>query len=176
MNARSRVWMLGASLLLTGTLAACGSSATGGGGGATSGGAAGYGSGAMQSSAPPTSGSSPATAVTVKTASSSLGTILVDGSGRTLYLFTKDSPGTSTCTGGCLVVWPPLLGTATAGSGVDGSLLGTVTRPDGKTQVSYKGMPLYYWAQDSAPGQTNGQGVQGVWWVVSPQGTPIMTK
>ena len=49
-------------------------------------------------------------------------------------------------------------------------------RPDGKTQVSYKGMPLYYWAQDSAPGQTSGQGVQNLWWVVSPQGTPITTK
>ena len=59
---------------------------------------------------------------------------------------------------------------------MDSSLLGTLTRPDGKTQVSYKGMPLYYWAQDSAPGQTNGQGVQNVWWVVSPQGAPIMTK
>ena len=176
MNARSRVWMLGASLLLTGTLAACGSSTTGGGGGATSGGAAGYGSGATQSSTPATSGSTAATAVTVTTASSSLGTILVDGAGRTLYLFTKDSPGTSTCTGGCLAAWPPLLGTATAGSGVDASLLGTLTRPDGKTQVSYKGMPLYYWARDTAPGQTNGQGVQGVWWVVSPQGTPITTK
>ena len=176
MNARSRVWMLGASLLLTGTLAACGSSTTGGGGTTSGGGAAGYGAGSSPSSAPATSGSTAATAVTVMTASSSLGTILVDGSGRTLYLFTKDSAGTSTCTGGCLVVWPPLLGTATAGTGVDGSLLGTLTRPDGKTQVSYKGMPLYYWAQDSAPGQTNGQGVQGVWWVVSPQGTPIMTK
>lgn len=115
-------------------------------------------------------------AVTVMTASSSLGTILVDGTGRTLYLFSKDSTNTSTCTGGCLAAWPPLLGTATAGTGVDSSLLGTLTRPDGKTQVSYKGMPLYFWAQDSAPGQTSGQGVQNLWWVVSPQGTPITTK
>ena len=176
MNARSRVWMLGASLLLTGTLAACGSSTTGGGGTTSGGGAAGYGAGSSPSSAPATSGSTAATAVTVTTAGSSLGTILVDGAGRTLYLFTKDSPGTSTCTGGCLALWPPLLGTATAGTGVDASLLGTLTRPDGKTQVSYKGMPLYYWARDTAPGQTNGQGVQGVWWVVSPQGTPITTK
>lgn len=184
MNARSRVWTLGASLLLAGTLAACGSSSSGGGTGAYGGGAAtsapamgssasagggAYGSGAS-------GGSTSAAAVTVMTASSSLGTILVDGSGRTLYLFTKDSPNTSTCTGGCLAAWPPLLGTATAGTGVDSSLLGTLTRPDGKMQVSYKGMPLYYWAQDSAAGQTNGQGVQGVWWVVSPQGTPITTK
>lgn len=199
MTARSRLWTLGASLLLTATLAACGSSGTGGGstsGGGSSGGAGAYGGGAgsggSSSSAPAmgssasagggaygsgaSGGSTSAGAATVMTASSSLGTILVDGSGRTLYLFTKDSPGTSTCTGGCLAAWPPLLGTATAGAGVDASLLGTVTRPDGKTQVSYKGMPLYYWAQDSAPGQTSGQGVQGVWWVVSPQGTPITTK
>ncbi|WP_263729494.1 hypothetical protein [Cellulomonas sp. SG140] len=183
MNARSRVWTLGASLLLAGTLAACGGSSSGGGTGAYGGAAtsapamgssASAGGGAYGSGA--SGGSTSATAVTVMTASSSLGTILVDGSGRTLYLFTKDSPNTSTCTGGCLAAWPPLLGTATAGTGVDSSLLGTLTRPDGKTQVSYKGMPLYYWAQDSAPGQTNGQGVQGVWWVVSPQGTPITTK
>lgn len=183
MNARSRVWTLGASLLLAGTLAACSGSSSGGGAGAYGGGAtsapamgssASAGGGAYGSGA--SGGSASAAAVTVMTASSSLGMILVDGSGRTLYLFTKDSPNTSTCTGGCLAAWPPLLGTATAGTGVDSSLLGTVTRPDGKTQVSYKGMPLYYWAQDSAPGQTNGQGVQGVWWVVSPQGTPITTK
>ncbi|BDO43045.1 hypothetical protein [Cellulomonas sp. NTE-D12] len=183
MNARSRVWTLGASLLLAGTLAACGSSSSGGGTGAYGGGAtsapamgssASAGGGAYGSGA--SGGSTSAAAVTVMTASSSLGTILVDGSGRTLYLFTKDSPNTSTCTGGCLAAWPPLLGTATAGTGVDSSLLGTLTRPDGKMQVSYKGMPLYYWAQDSAAGQTNGQGVQGVWWVVSPQGTPITTK
>ncbi|MBN9326448.1 MAG: hypothetical protein BGO38_10200 [Cellulomonas sp. 73-145] len=183
MTARSRVWTLGASLLLTATLAACGSSSTGSGstsGGGSGGGAGAYGGGAASggssSSAPAAGGSASAAAATVMTASSSLGTILVDGSGRTLYLFTKDSPGTSTCTGGCLAVWPPLLGTPTAGTGVDASMLGTLTRPDGKTQVSYKGMPLYYWAQDSAPGQTSGQGVQGVWWVVSPQGTPITTK
>lgn len=183
MNARSRVWTLGASLLLAGTLAACGSSSSGGsgaygGGAATSapamGSSASAGGGAYGSGA--SGGSTSAGAATVMTASSSLGTILVDGSGRTLYLFTKDAPGTSTCTGGCLAAWPPLLGKPTAGTGVDASMLGTVTRPDGKTQVSYKGMPLYYWAQDSAPGQTSGQGVQGVWWVVSPQGTPITTK
>ena len=186
MNARSRVWTLGASLLLAGTLAACGTSSTGSGGSTAGGGAGAYGGGAA-SSAPSTgsaagasssasSGSMSAGAVTVMTASSSLGTILVDGTGRTLYLFSKDSTNTSTCTGGCLAAWPPLLGTATAGTGVDSSLLGTLTRPDGKTQVSYKGMPLYFWAQDSAPGQTSGQGVQNLWWVVSPQGTPITTK
>lgn len=183
MNARSRVWTLGASLLLAGTLAACGSSSSGGGGGSTGGGGnGGYGAGGGAATSAPagggaaTSGSTSAGAVTVMTASSALGTILVDGAGRTLYLFSKDSPNTSTCTGGCLAAWPPLLGTATAGTGADSSLLGTLTRPDGKTQVSYKGMPLYYWAQDSAPGQTSGQGVQNVWWVVSPQGTPITTK
>jgi len=107
------------------------------------------------------------------TAQSGLGTILVDGDGMTLYLFTNDSPGVSTCEGACLAAWPPLLGRPQAGAGADDSLLGSLTRTDGTPQVTYNGWPLYYWAQDAAPGDTNGQGVNDVWWVVSPEGDPI---
>ena len=112
---------------------------------------------------------------TVATAESDHGTILVDGEGRTLYLFTQDSPGVSTCEGDCLAAWPPLLGEPEAGEGVDESLLDVTLRADGSQQVTYNGWPLYYWAQDMAPGDTTGQGVNEVWWVVSPEGEPIET-
>lgn len=104
---------------------------------------------------------------------SDLGQILVDGEGMTVYLFTNDSPGVSTCQGDCLAAWPPVPGPATAGDGVDASLLGTVTATDGTTQASYDGWPLYYWAQDAAPGDVTGQGVNDVWFVVAPDGSAV---
>jgi len=110
----------------------------------------------------------PATAASVGTATAGgLGPFLTGAGGRTLYILTKDSPGTSTCTGGCAGAWPPFTvsGTApSAGSGVTGKLA-TLTRSDGGIQVTYNGMPLYYFSGDSAAGQTNGQGVQGIWYV-----------
>lgn len=115
----------------------------------------------------------PAAGATVATAEVDLGTILVDADGMTLYLFTSDSPGVSVCEGDCLAAWPPLLGEPAAGEGVDEGLLGTLTRSDGTTQVSYNGWPLYTWTQDSAPGDTTGQGFNGIWWVVSPEGEAI---
>ena len=111
---------------------------------------------------------------TVMTAETDLGTILVDGQGHTLYMFMPDNQGASTCTGDCLGAWPALLGPATAGEGVDESLLGTATRPDdGTEQVTYDGWPLYYFAQDAAPGDTFGQAVNDVWYVVDPAGAPV---
>jgi predicted lipoprotein with Yx(FWY)xxD motif len=105
------------------------------------------------------------------------GEALVDGEGRTLYLFTNDTQnaGTSACTGDCLVAWPPLLtdGDPAAGGGVDEAMLGTITLPDGTTQVTYNGWPLYYYAEDTAAGDANGQGVGGVWFLVSPTGEMI---
>jgi predicted lipoprotein with Yx(FWY)xxD motif len=108
-------------------------------------------------------------AATVGTATANgLGPFLTGAGGRTLYILTKDSPGTSTCTGGCAGAWPPFTvsgGTApSASAGVTGKLA-TLTRSDGGIQVTYNGMPLYYFSGDSAAGQTNGQGVQGVWYV-----------
>ncbi len=97
---------------------------------------------------------------------------LVDGKGMTLYLFTKDSPGTSTCTGNCEKSWPPLLtnGTPVAGTGVDSSKFGTTTRADGTTQVTYNGWPLYYYAKDQQPSDTNGDGIGSVWFLITPSG------
>lgn len=108
-------------------------------------------------------------------AETGLGEILVDGDGMTLYLFTNDTQGSgaSTCEGQCLVNWPPLVGEPMAGEGVDDSLLGSFTKPDGTVQATYNGWPLYYWVADAAPGDTTGQGVQGVWFVLDSDGNAI---
>ena len=113
-------------------------------------------------------------AVVVKTSPrGSLGSILVDQSGRTLYRYSRDGIGTTSCTGGCAVTWPPLLvanGTvrATGAGGISASELGTIVRPGGAVQVTFKGMPLYRFSGDTTPTDTNGQGVDGSWFVVSP--------
>lgn len=100
-----------------------------------------------------------------------LGKFLVDEKGMTLYLYTKDTPGKSVCEGQCLANWPALLvakdGKVTVDGG-DASLVSIITRPDGSSQVAYRGLPLYYWVKDKAPGDTTGQGVGGVWYVVKP--------
>lgn len=110
---------------------------------------------------------------TVAVADSDLGEILVDGEGATLYVFDNDTDGTSTCYDDCASNWPPLTGEATAGEGVDESLLGTTERDDGTVQVTYADSPLYYFAGDQAAGDVNGQGVGDVWWVVGPDGEAI---
>jgi predicted lipoprotein with Yx(FWY)xxD motif len=133
----------------------------------------GSGGGATAATAPPkTATGAPAT---VGVASASLGQILVDSQGRTLYLFKKDTGTTSTCSGACAAAWPPLLvnGKPTVGSGANASLVGTTTRPEGKTQVTYNGHPLYLFAQDQKPGETNGQGVSAfgaAWFALSGAG------
>jgi len=115
--------------------------------------------------------------MTINVGDSTLGKILTDGAGRTLYVFTKDTAGASTCYAQCAQNWPPLLTTgspkASAGSDVDSTLLGTTTRTDGMTQVTYKGMPLYYFAKDTAAGDVKGQGVGDVWYAVAPTGEMI---
>jgi predicted lipoprotein with Yx(FWY)xxD motif len=135
-------------------------------------------------------GGSAATAATPKTSSgasatvgvakSSLGSILVNASGRTLYLFKADSGTSSACTGACATAWPPLLakGTPTAGTGLTAAQLGTITRSDGNRQVTYNGHPLYLFIKDTKPGQTTGQGVMAfgaAWFAVSPAGNQIST-
>lgn len=112
-------------------------------------------------------------AAIIAVAESDLGDILVDGEGMTLYLFTNDSPGESTCEGDCLAAWPPVPGPAEAGDGVDADLLGTVEATDGTTQATYNDMPLYYFAQDEAPGDVTGQGVNDVWYVVDVAGEAV---
>ncbi|MCK0112820.1 hypothetical protein MWU75_11780 [Ornithinimicrobium sp. F0845] len=109
----------------------------------------------------------------VATADTDLGTILVDGEGMTLYLFTQDSPNTSVCFDDCLAAWPILEGEPTAGEGTDDSLLGSFEREDGTVQATYDGWPLYYFAQDQAPGDVTGQAVNDVWWVIDADGAAI---
>ncbi len=106
-----------------------------------------------------------------------LGSFLVDNKGMSLYLFTKDTPNTSNCYDKCATAWPPLLttGDPVAGEGVDASLLGTTTRKDGTTQVTYNGWPLYYYEKDKASGDVTGQDVGGVWYVVSAAGEQVTT-
>lgn len=109
------------------------------------------------------------------------GTALVDGAGRTLYLFEADIAGTSTCTGACADVWPPLLapgGAPTATGAVQPSLLGDTQRADGTHQVTYNGHPLYYFAGDKGAGEAKGQDLHnfgGGWYVVTPAGDKIDT-
>jgi predicted lipoprotein with Yx(FWY)xxD motif len=105
---------------------------------------------------------------TVMTASSSLGTILVDSNGMTLYEFKKDTPGVSNCEGACASLWPPLTVTVTPTETSDiPGMLATITRSDGSKQVTYEGMPLYTFASDKAPGDTSGQGYNNLWYVVN---------
>ena len=111
----------------------------------------------------------------VNLASGALAAHLVDDKGMTLYLYTKDSPGTTTCYDKCASAWPPLLtsGASQAGGGVDASKFGTTTRTDGTTQVTYNGWPLYYFAKDKQAGDTTGEGVGSVWYCISASGDAI---
>ena len=112
----------------------------------------------------------------VEIKSSTLGKIVTDGSGHTLYMFTPDSATMSACTAGCATAWPPAKGPATTGSGVDADDLGTVTRSDGTTQATFYGHPLYTYAGDSAPGDVTGQGSGGKWYVLDASGNPVMSS
>jgi predicted lipoprotein with Yx(FWY)xxD motif len=157
-----------ATVAVIATAAGCGGSS----GDATSGAAASGGSSAAQR---PASTSGP---VTVKTATGPLGTFLVDGQGRTLYLWGADKGSHSTCDGACAEAWPPLTttGAAKAAGGAKASLLGTTTRADGSAEVTYAGHPLYLYVGDRAPGDTTGQGNDGFgaeWYVLSPSGGKI---
>ena len=106
----------------------------------------------------------------VKVATTSLGSVLVDGAGRTLYVFTKDEKNKSNCAGACAATWPALYGTPTAGAGVTGAKLGSFATADGKTQATIDGQPLYYYGADTAAGDMKGQNVGTVWFVVDGAG------
>jgi predicted lipoprotein with Yx(FWY)xxD motif len=104
------------------------------------------------------------------------GKILVDGSGRTLYMFTQDGTNTPTCLQACAKLWPPLLAPANSvmvQPGISSSLIGLVARPSGTRQVVYNGHPLYYFTRDSGPNEIKGEGFKGAWFLVSPAGDPI---
>jgi predicted lipoprotein with Yx(FWY)xxD motif len=128
------------------------------------------------SSAASTAAGASGSVYSVAVQSGALGSFLVGEDGKSLYMLTKDSSGTSTCTGNCASNWPPFTldsgETAVAGTGVSGTI-GTISRPDGSTQVAINGQPLYYFKGDSAAGDTNGQGVNGTWFLVTPAGGPV---
>jgi predicted lipoprotein with Yx(FWY)xxD motif len=155
-------------------LAACGSGSSGGGP-------------APQSSPPeataaPPSASAPAgtgaVTVSLKSVQGVEDEALVGAGGKTVYLFEADKDGKPTCTGPCAQLWPPLTVSAAPAvtGGLDKTLLGTVKRPDGSTQVTYGGHPLYYYSGDSGPGSALGEGLKafgGEWYVVSAKGAKI---
>ncbi|PWT72123.1 MAG: hypothetical protein C5B60_09960 [Chloroflexi bacterium] len=108
----------------------------------------------------------------------SLGQFLTDGSGRTLYVFEADTGDASTCSGACARAWPPVVASShpSVSGSVKQSLVGTVKRTDGTTQVTYNGHPLYYYVGDTKSGDTKGEGLTAFgagWYVVSPAGTKI---
>jgi predicted lipoprotein with Yx(FWY)xxD motif len=119
-----------------------------------------------------------AAAITLELATADVGEYVAGEDGMALYIFTPDAaaPGKSVCNDDCATAWPPLvvedIAEVAAGTGVTGEL-GTVTRDDGTTQVTLGGNPLYYFANDTAAGDTNGQGLNDVWYLAAPDGTGI---
>ena len=165
------------------TVAACGSpSSTGTAAGGSSAGA----SASSTSSAPPGGSSSPATVTISARNVPGVGTVLVNGQGRTLYMLTSEKGGKITCTdeNGCTKVWPDTelskgVTAAKAGSGIQASLLGTVKDEDGSLYVTYNHWPLYTFSGDSGPGQAKGEGITnfgGNWYVLNVAGAPVTSR
>jgi len=169
--AASRPFALAGALAVL--LAACGSS----GGSTTAPTSATSTTGPVASSAASAGASGAAEAYEVDVAQSpTLGAYITGEDGKTLYFLTKDAANKSNCSGQCATNWPPFTletgESVEAGSGVSGTFA-TITRDDGTMQVTLNGMPLYYFQGDKAAGDTTGQGVQGVWFAVSPEGAAI---
>lgn len=115
---------------------------------------------------------------TVDVRATTLGRVLVDARGRTLYLFQADRSRKSTCYGACAAAWPPLLttGAPLAGPGVSKGLLATTKRRDGRLQVVYAGHPLYFFSADTRAGQVTGEDVDhfgGRWYAVDAKGAKV---
>jgi predicted lipoprotein with Yx(FWY)xxD motif len=134
--------------------------------------AAGCGSDTGDGAPGPSSGTPDPSATLMLATDARLGRHLVDGDGRSLYYFAKDVPagGTqaaiSNCNAGCLAIWPIFNADDVVAQGIDATDVGQITRTDGSKQTTYKGFPLYYYAGDTAAGDTNGEGVGGIWYVV----------
>ena len=138
--------------------------------------ACGTAAGSTAAGTPASSGSTAATVI--ESNAGSAAPFLTNSSGRAVYLWAADSMNKSMCSGACAQAWPPVtsMGQVTAANGAKAADLGTITRSDGTKQVTYLGHPLYYFAGDSGPGQTNGQGSDSFgakWWLVAPAGTKI---
>lgn len=143
---------------------------------------AGGAGGAMTSASASASGAHAAATYTLSLRQTSLGKILVNSKGLTVYMFAKDKRGSnkSSCTGSCLMAWPlvTVSGKPTAGPGVNAKLIKTF-KVGSKTAVEYNGYPLYTWVGDHSPGQTTGQAINnsgGLWYVLGANGTPITKK
>ncbi|MEA2643328.1 MAG: hypothetical protein QOG08_354 [Chloroflexota bacterium] len=122
---------------------------------------------------------SPAATTIAVVSNPKLGMILVDGHGRTVYLFVADQGKVSSCYDACASAWPPVLSPVAPhpGDGAQPDLLGVTTRTDGSSEVTYGGHPLYYFVQDKKAGDTKGQDVEqfgGLWRAVSPGGTAVV--
>jgi predicted lipoprotein with Yx(FWY)xxD motif len=166
--------VLALAILAAGCGSSNNSSSTSSGGGSSASGGSAYGGGGAAS----TTASSGGAAAAVSTSSNGkLGTFLVDSKGNTLYYFEKDkqNSGKSSCSGACPAAWPPYTtsGSPKASKSASASKLGTLKRSDGSMQVTYNGWPLYTYAGDSAPGQTNGEDLKqfgASWYVLTPAG------
>lgn len=133
---------------------------------------------AMPPSTPSTTGMG---MVTLQTYTGPMGEYLTDGQNKSLYVFAADSPGVSNCTGSCAQVWTPVTVSGSQNAKATGNaksnLVGTITRNDGTTQLTYRGMPLYYYTNDRNPGDTNGEGIMSfgaTWYLVKPDGAILM--
>jgi predicted lipoprotein with Yx(FWY)xxD motif len=162
---------VGGALAAAATVAACSSAAS-----STAAAPAASPTGASPAAAGGSAAASGGTVIT--TAKSSAGTVLTNGSGKAVYVWTKDTGDMSNCNGACAGAWPPVTttGTATAAGSAKASDIGTITRSDGTKQVTYDGHPLYYFAGDSGPGTASGQGSDGFgakWWLVAPTGSDV---
>ena len=132
----------------------------------------------VASNNPPSSaGANAGAKVAITTHKGPAGTYLTDAQGKSLYMFALDAGGQSMCSGACATSWPPLTGASAQTSGAaNAAQTATVHRGDGTTQITYAGHPLYYYAGDASPGDTNGQGLDmdgGKWWLLDPAGKPI---
>ncbi|TDC30147.1 hypothetical protein E1211_24765 [Micromonospora sp. 15K316] len=158
---RAPMFLLGVALIAT--TAACGGT-----------------SGPAGQSAPATAGgesNAGQNPVRVQVEESSLGPILTDQNGRTLYAFLNDKDGTSSCTDECVATWPALISRepATTGTGASPDLLSQTDRAEGTSQATYGDWPLYYYVGDVGPGDVDGQGVDNVWFAVGADGTLVRT-
>lgn len=165
---RNRWWAAPLVAGATALIAACGSSGTPSASHSTT------NAPAAHASMTPQSGGS---TVTIMTQSTSKGTVLTNGQGRTIYWFAIDTPTTSNCNGSCASFWPPVVGKAVAAAGTTlPKGFGTITRSDGTIQATYDGHPLYTYMGDTAAGQMNGNGKNlsgGLWWAMTPTGAKL---
>jgi predicted lipoprotein with Yx(FWY)xxD motif len=140
--------------------------------------AVGCGGGSSDAQGTSSSGNGAASTAVLRPDSGPFGEMLVDRRGRTIYVFAKDDPGSSSCDGTCATNWPPVMAPEPVPSSLPGvsATVGATTRDDGSTQLTVADHPVYRFSGDTEPGQANGQGLTldgGLWTVISPAGSPV---